>query len=1095
MVRIQTLEFTVALLDLLHDLAVSKIKLWLEDDQLKFKAPKGALTPALRDRLVAQKPDLIAHLKKNLDVRQAEAAIPRANRNQVIPLSSAQRGVWFFEQNHPGTATYHISFARNVTGPLEREALEAALADMVARHESLRTSFPKLDGEPCQQIQESAKASLGFANMTAVPSDRQADMAREWVTKLATQVFDLEEGPLVRLALARLDDNQHLLVFVIHHLIADGWSMEVFLKEWATCYAARLAGNEPNLEPLPIQFVDFAVWEHNLMSGGEWDKQMAFWKETLSGSIPNSELPIKGQRPASLSSRGGLVYFEVDPSTLGVLRKYREMEGATPFMTFLSAFVVLLHRFSGQDDWWVGTPVAQRDRSELEKLIGFLVNTLVLRTRLGDEDTFESLHRRVQNTCLEAFAHAEVPFESLVEMLEPVRDPSRNPLVQVIFSFHTGQPEGFHLEGVTLEPFEYQVNVAHFDMTFVLENHAEQLLGFVEYNSDLFTPEFIERFAAGYQNLLTGIAADPTRRISEYALMDQATMQAHLAKGWRPSEWQEGVGDWQAWWDAVLAQGGTLVSGDGNNPTSAATFADLVKGYAQGLQHWGLKADQVIGVALPATLEATAVHAALLGLGATVVSLERILAADLLEHCRDQLGLKAVVAESVAVEIPVEVLELQRLAKTGENSIVFQGRGKMLLPRTNGFGELSFAEICHEDLIASLQLLQLAITTNCSDVISLLDERHPLWALIGLATTAIGKTWRILSEQDISRLTGADRALLLATSLQLASLSPEMEGPWRDLEVVVVVDSTEIASSKTPFTLPSANYAGVICWEDPVGVVGFGKGEDGRLPSGIAVRLDVSTTRHCVVVDRHGSLLPAGGEGEVWLLKDVAQARAQVQEGRIRVDDSWAIRTRALGKINDRGCLCILGRVDGWRKVRGFGIDASHMVSRLASESGIERAGFTVEWQGGDQQLNLWVLVKQGQAWEPEALQEVLVRDCVLPPDTWTLRRANQLQTNARGQVSWVSAFLDESAGEEGEGQDPQTAQEWVMAMVWADILGLNRIKRTDNFFLLGGHSLMAVRVLSRVGQLFDCNPSVKALFDHPTLEAFTRQVVAAVPS
>ena len=451
-------------------------------------------------------------------------------RDENLPLSFAQQRLWFLHELEPSTSAYNIPTAIRLTGRLNAAALEQTLGKLVERHESLRTSFSTRDGKPVQVIDSTGRFGWSIINLDALPESERVGEAQRRAAEEARQPFDLASGPLLRATLMRLDDDDHVLVVTMHHIVSDGWSMGVLVREVAALYKSFDEGTASQLSPLPIQYADFAHWQRRWLTGDVLEQHLDYWKRQLGGNIPTLDLVTDRPRPAVQSFRGAS-YTAVYPASLSkALNALCQREGVTLFMLLLAAFKALLQRYTGQDDIIVGAPIANRNRVEIENLIGFFVNTLVMRTEVSGNPSFLELLRRVRRVALEAYAHQDLPFEQLVEEVQPERSLSRNPLFQVMFQLENTPKEELPMAGVMLAPLEVERVATQFDLSLDVVDGQEGLVVVAEYSTDLFDEPTIEDFLRRWQMLLQGIAAAPEQRLSNLPLLSDAERQLMLVE-------------------------------------------------------------------------------------------------------------------------------------------------------------------------------------------------------------------------------------------------------------------------------------------------------------------------------------------------------------------------------------------------------------------------------------------------------------------------------------------------------------------------------------------------------------------------------------
>jgi amino acid adenylation domain-containing protein len=479
-----------------------------------------------------QRAVLMLWLRKE-DSQQVNGASPietmaPVSRDESMPLSFAQQRLWFLAQLAPGNPFYNIPVALRLRGELNLEALGQAINEIVRRHESLRTRIEVKESEPVQVIDEWNPRKLDIVDLTRLTREEKEEEARKCAEKDAGTGFDLSREPLLRVKILKLDDEQHLMLFTIHHVVTDGWSRGILIREFAALYHAYSAGEAASLEELPIQYADYAVWQRNWLHGEVLERQLGYWREQLAGLEP-LELPLDHPRLASTAYRGAKLNFEFSGELARALQSLSQREGVTLFMTLLAAFQVLLARYSRQEQVVVGSPIANRNRREIEGLIGFFVNMLVLRADLGGNPTFSALLRQVKEVALGAYAHQDLPFEKLVEDLQPERAMSHNPLFQVTFALQNlPGPVMTPLAGrsearrVSVEQVEYEEMITRFDLELYLWDRAEELRGTIVYCRDLFEAETIERTIGHYTNVLRGIVESNEKPISELSLLSEA---------------------------------------------------------------------------------------------------------------------------------------------------------------------------------------------------------------------------------------------------------------------------------------------------------------------------------------------------------------------------------------------------------------------------------------------------------------------------------------------------------------------------------------------------------------------------------------------
>ncbi|HEX8185064.1 MAG TPA: condensation domain-containing protein, partial [Blastocatellia bacterium] len=452
---------------------------------------------------------------KAADVSQI---IPKRQEKGPAPLSFAQQRLWFLDQLVPGSPAYNVPAAVRLTGSLNVATLKRALDEVIRRHEILRTSFSTQEGQPVQVISESVENRLPVIDLRDLSEQQRQQQAEEIAREESQRAFELSKGPMMRARLVRVGEQEQILVVVIHHIVSDGWSVGIMIKEMAEIYERKERGEEVRKEELKLQYADYAVWQREYLRGEVEERLVGYWKKQLKGVERGMELGTDRARPPVQSFRGALRLFEIDSSLTRGLKEISRREGVTLFVTMLAAFKVLLHRYTGQDDIVIGTPAAGRSRVELEGLIGFFVNTLVLRTDLSGDPSFKELLIRERDVLLDAHAHQDIPFERLIDELQVKRDLSRNPMFQIMF-IQNPPNSPINIPNLKLSNVETHSGTTKFDMSLSTTDIGDRLVGSVEYSSDLYDESTIERLIEHFENLLAAVVAHPEQRLSNLSMM------------------------------------------------------------------------------------------------------------------------------------------------------------------------------------------------------------------------------------------------------------------------------------------------------------------------------------------------------------------------------------------------------------------------------------------------------------------------------------------------------------------------------------------------------------------------------------------------
>jgi amino acid adenylation domain-containing protein len=528
------------IVEFLSELRGLDIQVFVDGDRLRCNAPEGTLTPEIRAQLAERKAEIISFLRQaNININGTSISPVSRTDDKTFPLSFAQQRLWFLGQLVPGSAFYNVPTAFRLTGTLNLTALQQTFNEIVRRHEALRTTFQLVDGQPVQKIAPILTISIPVINLREVPAEKREAEARRIATEEAHCPFDLTNGPLLRVKLLQFDETEHVLLLNLHHIVSDGWSIGVLIREVGTLYAAFVTGKPSPLPALPIQYADFALWQREWLPGKVLETQLTYWQKQLA-DISILSLPADRPRPAIQTYRGATQTLSLPKPLSEALEALSQQEGITLFMTLLAAFQTLLYRYTCTEDIAVGSPIANRNRSDIEPLIGFFVNSLVLRTDLAGNPTFRELLSRVREVALGAYAHQDLPFEKLVEELHPERNLNQNPLFQVVFALQNAPVEALELPGLILSPQQFDSGTTRFDLEFHLwqqsagndlwVDRSDGISGLVVYSTDLFDHATIERMLGHFQILLEGIVAHPEKRIADLQILSECELHQLLVE-------------------------------------------------------------------------------------------------------------------------------------------------------------------------------------------------------------------------------------------------------------------------------------------------------------------------------------------------------------------------------------------------------------------------------------------------------------------------------------------------------------------------------------------------------------------------------------
>ena len=1067
--------------------------------------------------------ELAATIEDLLRERTGTETVPltapeHATKSIDAPLSYAQQRLWFLDRLQPGSALYNLPLTLRIEGDLEAGTLAAALSEIVRRHAALRTTFAPGgdDGEPVQVVAAPSLHSLPQADLSGLPLGLRETEAERLLAAEQRRPFDLEKGPLLRSLLVWLDARDHRLVLALHHIVADGWSLGVLLRELEALYGAALQGQPSPLPELPAQYADFAVWQRRWLAAGELESQLGWWLQRLAGSPPALDLPADHPRPAVPSLRGGAERLTLTPELSAAVERLGQLQGTTPFMTLLAVFAVLLCRYTGQEDLWVGTPVANRSRTELEGLIGMFVNTLVLRTRLDGEPTFAEALERVRETVLSAYAHQDVPFEKLVERLAPARDLSRSPLFQVSFSAEGEAAARAELApGVTLTPLPAETGTAKFDLLLGFWKTLEgTFTATIEYSLDLFEPATARRMLGHLAALLAGAVAAPGTRISELPLLPEAERR-QLALWDVEGQRVHPEGSLHGLFEAQAARtpAAPALVWNGEILTYAELEARSAR-LARRLRRLGVGPEVPVGICLPRTPGLVVALMAVLRAGGFYVPLDPVYPAERLAYLLEDSGCGLVLTDrSVEKALPPTSARLLRLDEPQEDgdaepAAVLPGNLAYLIYTSGSTGRPKAVAVEHRSSVLLAHWAREAFSPE--DFAGM------------LASTSI--TFDMSVFEIFVTLAWGGTLILVDNALALATLGTLPAGiEVRLLDTVPSAAAELLRMDGLPASVRTLNLGGEAvpraladrAYQRPETERVFnlyGPSEDTTFSTISRIERDsdrvligrpVDGTR-AWVLDRGLRLAPIGVPGELYLagggLSRGYFGRPELTAERFLPDPfgepgTRMYRTGDLVRRRPDGELDYLGRLDHQVKIRGFRVELGEVEAALAACPGVEEAvAMAREDTPGDRRLVAYVVAPTGEATSAglrQALQDRLP-DSMVPAAFVFLE---DLPRTPNGKVDRQALPAPEAARADDNEvfAAPSNPTEEALAKLWRQVLGVEEIGVHDSFFGLGGHSLLAMRIASRMRDLFGVEISVQTLFERPTIAELAEEIAGSV--
>ena len=1049
-------------------------------------------------------------------------------RDGDLPLSFAQERLWFLDQYEPGTTVYNIPSALRLRGSFNIGALEQSLNEIIRRHESLRTTFSMIDGEAVQVIAPSLGVSVPVIDLRDHPEEREEE-ARELAREEACQPFDLARGPLFRSQLLRLGEDDHVLLLTMHHIVSDGWSMGVLHRELSMLYRAFVNGQPSPLEDLPIQYADFAVWQREWLQGEVLDRQLSYWKTQLEGIPAVLNLPMDHPRPGVQSYRGGRQSIELSRELAQELKQLSRKEGVTLFMTLLAAFQTLLYRYTGQEDIVVGSPIANRNRSEIEGLIGFFVNTLALRTKFDGDPTFKELLARVRQTTLGAYENQDLPFEKLVEGLKPERNLSYSPLFQVMFVLQNAPSTSLVFEGLNVSPVAIGVETAKFDLTLSISETEEGLRGSLHYNTDLFDDATISRMSAHWQTLLKALVAEPEQHISQLPILTEAEERRLLV------EWNDTTRDYPQ--DKCIHQ--LLEEQVRRTPDAVAvifedqrfTYRELnarANQLAHHLRKHGVGPDAPVGICLERSLEMVVGLLGILKAGGAYVPMDPFYPVKRLAFVLRDAGVRVLLTErkfsSVLYDIgftasleaghPVMIcldVDWDRVAqesqeppanKTAPDNVAYviytsgstgNPKGVMISHRSlcnrifwgQQFYRLSGADSVLQAFSLSFDFATWEIFTALAGGARLVlarpesdrDSTYLVRLIAGRRITVAGfvpsMLEAILQEPGIETcdslrkvFSGGEMLPRLLQDRFHARLNAELQNTYGPTEAAI--DVTYWVCER-----------GAEVWSDRLSV------PIGRPIANIRI----------YVLDVHLQPVPVGVSGELHL-GGIGLARGYVNSPDLTSEKfipnpfseepgACLYKTGDLVRYLPDGNIEFLGRIDQQVKIRGYRIEVGEIEKILDQHPAVKETVLLArEDASGDKRLVAYTVLRSAQTLEVTEARSFLKEKlpAYMVPSEFVFLDRLPLTSNGKIDRKALPAPDQRRPELEKAYVAPRTPVEEMIAEIWAEVLKVHTVGVHDNFFDLGGHSLLATQIISRLREAFRVDLPLRALFEDPTV-------------
>ncbi|HVN54985.1 MAG TPA: amino acid adenylation domain-containing protein, partial [Anaerolineaceae bacterium] len=1072
----------------------------------------GALTPERREVF---KQILSA---RGIDLSTLIFPLERGGRTEFA-ASFAQERLWFLDQLDPESPLYNIPCPVRMRGQLNLPALIASLNEITRRHEVLRTTFTARNGEPLQVIHPEIEFPLSFINLDTLPEEKRESEALRLAQGEASQPFHLETGPLVRLLLIRLAPREHIALLTFHHIIADGWSIGVFLRELATLYSARCANQDSPLPDLELQYCDYSAWQRERLSGKCLDEHLGYWKQQFAGPSPSLELPFDFPRPAQISGRGSVVHFSIPVEIATSFNRLCREQGVTLFMGLLGVFQTLLYRCTGQEDFCIGTPVAGRSVRDLEELIGFFVNTLPLMLHVSSDWTFLDLLRQTRDTCLEGFAHQEIPFEMLVDALGVERVTDQPPLFQVMFVLQNMPTTMYTLPDLILESISLHNSTSKYDLSLILGEENGQISGTLEYRDDLFLPASVERMGKYFSTLLESALSHPETCLGRLEILAPGDKHALLAfpkasfKIDSPSLHQRIL-------QMASLHPETVAVICGDQQITYSQLDRISTALAHDLAAHGVMPDTPVGLYANRSVDAITAMLGILRAGGAYVPLDPNYPADRLSYISQNAQLKVVVAGPENQDLAVDLFPDQAVLHVQDAfDSESPASAEIILPASDprhlayilytsgSTGRPKGVMIEHGSALHLLAAYEQVAPMTVPPVgTSVAPFGFDVSVQEIFSVLCWGGTLHIL-QQDMAANPEAIGQYLIDHGVNSAYFPPallsDLAGWFEQNQltlplrrVLVGVEPIKQATLQRYVDLAPGIHVinGYGPTETTICATFYNfveaKEPERRTPLGSPV-----PGYSVYLVDQNLQLSPPGAIGEI-LIAGPGLARGYLNNPELTAEKfisnpfadqpgEMAYRTGDLARILPDGLIEFVGRMDHQVKIRGFRVETGEVEHLLGSHPGVRsvvvlaRNDPRSSSDSPEKHLIAYVIPDPSILQSPDVLRHYLkarLPEYMLPSayvfmEAFPQTQNGKLDRKALPEPDWASQHNAD------KNSAPATPTEQILANLWGQILGIPQINRKDDFFELGGHSLMAMRLVSRIREVFRVDFALRQFF------------------
>src|SRR5712691_3579350 len=1054
--------------------------------------------------------------------RGSAQSIPRAANRESAPLSHSQQGLWVLNRLMPGSSIYHTPTAARLTGRLDIAALRQALDCIVARHQALRTTFSLVAGIPRQMIAEQLSLELPLIDLSELPEAEREAEAQRRLKQEAMRPFDLSRGPLVRAVLLRLTPNEHILLVTMHHIVTDGWSVGVFHQELTALYEAVSAGRPSPLGELPIQYADYAQWQRQSFESAAYKSQLSYWKQQFATLAPVLELPTDRPRPnaqAYREFRGAQHEISLSKQLTSDLKLFCQKENVTLFMALVTAYQLLLYRYTGEEDIAVGTPIAGRALPETEGLIGLFINTLALRTSLAGNPTGRELLRRVKETALGGYANQDVPFEQLVKELQPDRTRAHNPLFQAMFVLQSEELSPLQLPELNVSHFRVGNTMANFDLTLDIVERDGQLVCLFESNADLFAAETIKRMMSHFQNLLAGLVANPEQRISHLPLLSKAERRQLLV------EWNNTKTDYPA--HACIQE--LLEQQVENTPDAVAlicedrrvTYRELnsrANQVANYLRKHGIGPDTRVGICIGRSPEMIVALLGILKAGGAYVPLDPDYPQARLKFMLEDARVPVLLTQSaLSQNLPPNTAEVicideqwETIARESQDNpeVVTTADNLAYVMYTSGStGKPKGVAVKHRNVV------RLVKNTNYASFAA--DEVFLQFAPVSF-DAATFEIWGSL-------LNGAQLALMPPAKVSLPELAAALKRYrvttlWLTAGLFnLMVDNhlddlrglRQLLAGGDVLSVPHVRRV-VEELKDCRLINGYGPTENttftccyllkdlAKVNGSVPIGFPISNTT-VYILDAWMNPAPIGVPGELYIGGDglahgyldrpELNAERFVRDPFSSASGARLYKTGDLVRYRATGEIDFLGRIDNQVKVRGFRVELGEIEAALAEHASVREAVVVALKDEVDKHLVAYLVPCEARAPAIDELRDFLRQrlPAHMIPSVFVVLESLPLSPSGKVDRRALPSTNGIKPANVTSFTAPADELELKLTRIWERVLGIDSIGVNDNFFELGGHSLLAVRLFDQIEKSFSRNLPLATLFQAPTVKQLAR--------